>query len=194
VFYSVLSDRSIRSLFLFAAILASPSWSLAISQKVGLGVNLGLPNLLGVDVHYLLTGLHQLHFSYPLYRAGSVYGIVREMSIGYTYRPGGEGAQTFYGGQLRYWRFDPKHSALHSLFELMTLGLLRAEETDPLDVVFLGPQFGVEKRRGRSVLSFSVEMLGPIAFTKFGTAEGISLRYNQAFYFPYLRLKYAYHF
>ena len=174
----------------------------ALHQEVGIGVNVGAPHLTGFEVKYLLAHRHQLHLSYlsPAMR-GPYMGLKTDLSLGYTYRFRKEGFYPILGMQVRYWRFDLDDS-IYPLMEflfLLPLFLLTDAEIGEMDrhpttdVVFCGPQFGLERRRGHSALSFDLEILGYPVYIKH-EGKGSSLEPHRLFLSPYFSVRYTYYF
>lgn len=191
---------------LFLLILTLSANTLAIEHQIGLGLNLGYPHLIGFDLKYLLSRHHQLYLSYLLPTLhGVALGVKSDVSLGYNYEFRGEEWSSYFGGQLRYWRFDLDDSVAGILIKafadffinVFTFGEtdLTEEDVFPVaDAIFLGTKFGVERRRGRSALGFDLEILGTTLFAKWGKKEIIPLNFDRAVLFPYFNIRYTYYF
>jgi hypothetical protein len=197
--------RSIVIIVVSCTLLLPVADLLAFDREFGLGANLGFPQLVGVDVKYLFLDRHQLHFSYlvPLVHQLAL-GVNTDLSVGYTYRLEEEGVYTHFGGQLRYWRFDLDDSLYKSPGEILVdawlsllLGGTGSADRDywpEAQMLFLGPQFGVERRWDRSALSFDLELLGAVLYTKCGEVARASFDLSEASLFPSLSVRYTYYF
>lgn len=200
-----MSPRIIQIIIVSCTILISTANVFSLHQEVGLGVNLGFPQLIGADIKYLFAQRHQFHFSYLVpFVHGLALGVKTDLGIGYTYRFEEEGVYTHFGGQLRYWRFDLDDSVYGAMAKAFAeiwidvlfgdIELTEADIYPVAEVLFLGPQFGVERRGGRSAFSFDLEILGTTLYTKWGEIEKTFLDFNTVSLFPYFTMRYTYYF
>jgi hypothetical protein len=109
-----------------------------------------------------------------------------------------EGVYPRFGVQLRYWRFDFDDSVYAPLFKWWVPRIIfedtEADVFPMTQILFLSPQFGVERRRGQSALSFDLAILGTTLYTKVGEIGEIDFNIGRWSLFPYFSVGYAYYF